>query len=700
MKPPLKKPKSVLSALGMRGGTAKVPAKVDEGLLAETRFRARILLAFVAVGLMVVTAKAGWVMVVPNPELEARSRDQFRFAVELEGPRGSIVDSTGRVLATTVNLPALYANPSKLPTEALEARVATIVAATGKSEAWVRGRFVERGGRKLSEVKLGDSLDPDTAAALVAGLPRDQMWLVEEPVRVYPGRELAAPLLGFTDVFGDGAAGLEKMLNRELAGDTLRVLQERDRKGRTVDGAANEGVTASAGNSVQLTLDASIQFAAERALDAVMETSRPEAAMAVVMDVKTGAILAIASRPTGNPNHGESRAQQELFKNRPAMDQIEPGSVFKQFIAAAAIEEGLITPDTLVDCELGAWVVGPKAIRDDHPKGVISATEVIKFSSNIGVAKFGFMLGAEKMLSYLRDFGFGRSTGLGIPGEVGGILRSAATIKPIELATTAFGQGITASPVQLAAAVATIANGGVRMAPRLVAGVLDKNGQVEMAREPRTDRRVISEVTALQVTRMMETVTEPGGTGTRAKVKGYRVAGKTGTAQKVENGVYSPTKRVSSFVGFLPADRPEVAIAVAVDSPTLGSKYGGIVSAPVFAEIGAFTMRYLGVAPGDDHAPPLPNSAGVLQPLPPAPVAKAPAPFVSSVPTGAIELSSDGDGHWLVPDLSGRSLRAAMAALQPSGLAVVVQGSGRVVAQVPPAGSALAPGDTLQLSFN
>lgn len=698
MSQPRQRSKSVLPFLGIGGKGRKVSAQTDTDLLAETRFRSRVALLGMFGMLAAVTFKAGWVMGVPDPRLEARGRDQFHFAVELRGPRGSIVDRTGRVMAATVNLPALYANPSKLPEAELESRIATVIAATGKSETWVRARFAERDGRKLSEVKLGDALDPDTARALIAGLPRDQMWLVEEPVRVYPGRELAAPLLGFTDVFDDGASGLEKVLQKELAGDTIRVLQERDRKGRTVDGAVDEGGSASSGNSVQLTLDASIQYATERALDAAVAASQPEAAMAVVMDVRTGAILAIASRPSGNANEGEIRAQHELFKNRPAMDQIEPGSVFKPFVAAAAMEEGLITPETMVDCELGSWVVGPKAIRDDHPKGVISATEVIKYSSNIGAAKFGFMLGAEKTLRYLRDFGFGRSTGLGLPGEVAGVMRSAGTIKPIELATTAFGQGITASPIQLVSAVATLANGGVRMAPRIVAGVLDNNGQVEMAREPRVDRPVVSAKVAAEMSRMMETVTEDGGTGTRARVKGYRVAGKTGTAQKVENGIYSQTKRVSSFVGYLPADRPEIAMAIVIDTPTVGSKYGGIAAAPAFAEIGAFTMRYLGIAPNYEPAPPAP---GIVLLEPPKPVVQKPvAPFVSALPDGAITLTADGEGRWVVPDLEGRSLRATLGALEPAGLDLHIEGSGRLVAQSPVAGTALSPGDELTLRFN
>lgn len=704
MKAPLHPKRPSPARRGWRGvKPGRSTPALDEAMLTEAGARGRFAFGLLAFCMVVITVRAAWVMAVPDERLEARGREQFRFAVELRGRRGALVDRNDRVLASTVNLPSLYANPSRLPPAQVEERVASVATATGRSEEWVRSRFAPRGGQLLQEVKLGAGLDPDDAARIVAGLPRDQMWLVEEPVRVYPGRELAAPLVGYTDAFDDGAAGLERVLDKELAGDTVRVLQEKDRKGRVIEGSVDAARSTGAGNTVRLTIDASIQYAAERALDEVMGVSEPEAAMAVVLDVHTGGILAMASRPSGNPNDSESRIDQAVFKNRPAMDQLEPGSVFKPFVAAAAMEEGLVTEVTRIDCEMGAWNVGSKTIRDDHAKGVISVTEVIKYSSNVGAAKLGFMLGAEKTLHYLSDFGFGRSTGLGLPGEVSGVMRTASSIKPIELATTSFGQGVTASPVQLAAGVAVIANGGLRMTPRLVDAVLDRHGEVEMAREPREDRRVVSERTARAVARMMETVTEPGGTGTRARVPGYRVAGKTGTAQKVENGGYSPTKRVSSFTGFLPADRPEVAIVVVVDTPTVGSKYGGIAAAPAFSSIGAFTMRYLGIAPDPEDLviPPAPGLPEVdPEAPPPAPkVAHRAAPFVSTLPSSPIELTASADG-WVVPDLTGRSLRAALVAMQASGVDLQVDGSGRVASQEPLAGTAVAPGDRVVLHLN
>lgn len=673
--------------------------ELEARIRAESRSRTNLVLVGLGLFLAGLALRASWVMVVPDERLEERGRDQFQAAEERQGQRGSIHDRNGRLLAMTVTLPALYANPSKLSPEDLSRRIGAIASLTGKSEAWLQARFAARNaaGNGLQEIRLGSSLDPGRARAVVHGLGRDVMWLVEEPVRLYPGKDLASPLLGFTDGSGDGAAGLERVLQRELAGESYRILVAHDRKGRAIDAGVDDTRLARAGHSVRLTIDSAIQHATEEALDAVMVSSQPETAMAVVMDVRTGAILAMASRPSGNANDGASRARQVLFKNYPAMDQIEPGSVMKPFIAAAALEEGLVTPDTMVDCELGSWFIGGRTIRDDHPKGVVSVTDVIKFSSNIGAAKLGFQLGADKMFTYLKDFGFARSTGLGLPGEVSGQMRSAATVKQIELATTAFGQGITSSPVQLASAAATLANGGMRMNPMLLDALLDREGEVESVFEPRVDRRVVSEETAHAIARMMTTVTEQGGTGTRARVEGYTVAGKTGTAQKVEDGVYSPTKRISSFVGFLPADRPEIAMAVVVDTPSVGSRYGGIVAAPVFADIGAFTMRYLGIRPDPPalDEPVFDEHGELVAAAPKPPPARTDPP-----PLPALELTADGTGGWVLPDLRGRSLRDALAGLEPAGIALEVDGYGRVAEQSPPPGARVIAGQAVHLRFN
>jgi cell division protein FtsI (penicillin-binding protein 3) len=334
--------------------------------------------------------------------------------------------------------------------------------------------------------------------------------------------------------------------------------------------------------------------------------------------------------------------------------------------------------------------VSNKTIHDDHPHGVVTLTEVIKYSSNIGSAKLAFKLGPERTLAYLPDFGFSRSTGLNLPGETRGAMRSPNNIKPIELATTAYGHGVTATAVQLAGAVATLANDGMRMEPRLVRAIENRHGEVIEAYPPREDRRVISVESAKQTVRMMETVTEKGGTGTRARIDGYRVAGKTGTAWKHIDGAYSSTARIGSFVGIVPAEAPRLAIAVVVDTPTVGSSYGGIVAGPAFSEIGEGALRVLGVAPDpelledddlDDESTLDDHETEIL------------------AATLAPEMTWTTDGRLRIPDLTGLSLRDALSTVQGAGIALSIQGSGRVLHQSPSPGTALATGDRLELQL-
>lgn len=483
---------------------------------------------------------------------------------------------------------------------------------------------------------------------------------------------------------GAGLAGLEQTLDRYLRGETYRYVQWRDRKGRQI---TPKVPTAQPGHTVVLTLDRRIQRVVEQAMDNGWATMKPAAMHAVVMDVETGEILALANRPTQSPND-TTQIDLALFKNRAAMDAFEPGSVFKPFVAAAALEEGLVTPESKVDCEGGSWVVSTKVIRDDHPHGVVTLSEVIKYSSNIGSAKLAFQLGAKRTIDYLQGFGFNKLTGLNLPGETRGAMRTADNIKPIELATTAYGHGVSANSLQLASAMGTLGNGGVRMKPMLVKEIRDAHGEVVRRFDPEQDQRVISEKSARQTVDMMVGVTETGGTGTRARVDGYLVAGKTGTAWKHINGGYSSTDRIGSFVGLLPADRPEVAVVVVVDSPSEGSRYGGLTAAPVFSEIGEGVMRIMGVPP----------DPALLEPEKPVTAVAEAEPKPVPVPhVAADELVWTSEGALRTPDLSGLSLRSALATLQGAGLRISVRGSGLVASQNPPAGSHVAPGDDIEV---
>ncbi len=656
---------------------------------------------FIGVGFLALTARASSLMLLPDPQLEKKARVQFEESIEVRGRRGDILDRNGALLATTVELYELHADPARLVADpepdkpVLDDPVQAMADALAPILDLPAAELAERLGRaRRRDVRLAEDLPPDVAnraRAAVSALARKDRrlrgatWTRSTPSRFYPGREEASVLLGLVGHNGVGRAGLERALDRELQGETFKYVQWRDRKGRKV---TPERMHADAGHSVVLTLDRRIQHIAEEAVERARTEKGALYAYAAVVDIPTGELLALANRPAQNPNDTRD-IRMDSFTNHAVMDAIEPGSVFKPFVAAAAMNEGLVTPNTVIDCEGGAWRVQRAVIHDDHPKGNLTVTGIIKHSSNIGAAKLAFKLGADRTLDYLRDFGFNRMSGLELPGETGGAMRKAHSIKPIELATTAYGHGVTANAIQLASAVATLGNGGVRMQPRLVKEIRDRHGTVIERYAPEIDRRVISEETAHDTIEMMVTVTEKGGTGTRARVEGYRVAGKTGTAWKHVNGGYSSTDRIGSFVGLIPADDPKLAIAVVVDTPTVGRAYGGLVAGPAFAEIAGESLRVLGIAPDpallEDGAP-----EG-------SPEEDAAPPQLAAADAVVRDVVWAPDGRLQVPALTGLSLRDALGTLQGTGLSVRTSGSGRVSHQSPPPGTPLVPGDELQV---
>lgn len=657
--------------------------------------RMRLVGGLLALSFVALSAQASTLMLLPDSRLEEKARIQFEESVQIEGRRGDILDRNGNLMATTVELKSLHADPKRLEAGDAELLASVLAPLLGLDEA----RTVQRlSNPNRRDVLLARDLTPERAKqarqavreAREGKSMRGTLWTRAQPTRFYPARDEGASLIGLVGHNGNGLAGLERTLDRLLRGEVYKYVLWRDRKGRRV---TPDRVDAEAGKTVALTIDRRIQHVVDTVLEETMVRTGAEKAYAVVMDVETGDVLALGNRPTQNPN--DTRLLDlTLFKNHAAMDAIEPGSVFKPFVAAAALEEGLVHPETMVDCEGGAWRVGRKTIHDDHPHGLVTVSEVIKYSSNIGAAKLAFDLGPERTLGYLKDFGFARRTGLDFPGETRGVMRSAGRIKPIELATTSYGHGVTANAIQLASAVATLGNGGVRMEPRLVAEVRDEEGNVLREMPPEDDRRVVSEQVARQVVVMMESVTDEGGTGTRARVPGYRVAGKTGTAWKHVGGGYSSTARIGSFVGLIPSDRPRLGIAVVVDTPTIGSSYGGVVAAPAFASIGEASMRILGIAP----EPTLLEEDDPRRQTEPS-EADAEAEALAAAPEASPELQWGADGALRTPDLSGLSMRDALVTLQGAGLTVSTHGSGRVTSQSPSPGAPLAPGSAVEVTL-
>lgn len=639
--------------------------------------RAGLVGGLLAALLGLVAVRGASLCLFPNERTLRAAAVQRWDQVTLRARRGEVLDRNGRRLATSVATPNVVADPLRIDPAELDALAARVADVLDLPAAEVADKM-----RKESRYqRLAVRVHPKVAAA-VESLDHPALWIEREPRRYYPEETLGAQILGFVDAAGAGREGMEAALDVHLRGGSVLLQRRRDRRGLDVDDPT--ATDRNVGMDVHLTIDRTIQRMAERALEGIVERSAPLAASVVVVDVRTGDLLALANVPTFNPNDiGEDPVPR---KNHVVQDAIEPGSVFKPFTVAAAVEEGLVTAESKIDCEGGGWTIGRSRIRDDHPHGVVTIRELLKYSSNIGSAKLALQLGAEKAIGYFRAFGFAERTGLPLPGERSGVLRKPDRIKPIELATTAFGQGVTVTPLQLAMALAALGNDGVRMKPRLVTRVEDGHGVPEQVHAPAIAARVVSTATARSVVEMMVSVTEDGGTATRARVPGYVVAGKTGTAQKVADGRYG-NGRIGSFVGLVPADDPVLSIVVTVDEPTVGSRYGGIVAAPAFAEIAGGALRHLGVAP---------DPALLVDPKTPAPAEPAPAVADAEEDPGPIRLAWDGAG-WTLPDLSGRTMRDVVASLEPAGLALSLQGSGRVVAQVPPPGSTAPPGSPVEL---
>ena len=666
----------------------------------RARSRARVLAAGIVFALVAIAARGAALCLDPDDEVLAVGRAQRYATVVMRADRGDVFDRRGRRLATSVATPSVAVDPKMFEEMFARARVTPderaamasaerhrvaidVARILGLSPADVEAEMQ----RDARYVKLAGLVHPQVAAR-IDGLDHPAVWTHLDPHRYYPEETLAAQLIGFVDSAGRGQAGLEQSLDRYLRGGSVVVQRRRDRRGLDVDRPAEVDLDANQGHDVWLTIDRQIQFFAEEALAEAAAESQPKAASALVVDVKTGDILAMANWPPFNPN--TVGAPDDAWKNHLVVDAIEPGSIFKPFTIAAAVEEGLVEPESKIDCEGGSWAIGRARVRDDHPHGVVTLGEVMKYSSNIGSAKLAFKVGAPKFIDYLLAFGFADKTGVPIPGERIGRVRSADSIKPIELATTAFGQGTTATPLQLVMGIAALANEGLRMAPRLVTKVVDVHGVTEWEQSPTPLNHAVSAATAHKVTEMMALVTEAGGTGTRARIEGYRVGGKTGTAQKVEDGRYGD-KRIGSFIGFVPVEDPAITVIVIIDEPSVGSRYGGIVAAPAFSRLSERTLRYLGIAPNPD----------LIDSAPPNAPKRDPAPQLAALePSESVPVRlAWAHGAWTVPDLAGHGVRDVLAGFEGTGVKLDVRGSGVVVAQDPPAGGIVPPGGTLSVTF-
>jgi cell division protein FtsI (penicillin-binding protein 3) len=618
--------------------------------------------------------------------LRAMAEEQYLREIELPPRRGRILDRNGAELASTADVDSIYCNPRRLPDARDAAR--KLARALGLD----RGELEKKLGQRRFFAWVKRKVTPDEVAAVkVLGLPG--VAFTREPRRFYPNRTLAATVMGHAGSEGNGLEGIELALDRQLRGTSSSVQGMRDALGRDIalEGSADGAVDALAsttGSDVVLTIDRYLTFITERALAAGAAEHQAKAAIAMMIDPRTGELLAMASVPTYNPNDPGS-ATESGARNRAITDAFEPGSTMKTFTIAAALDAGAVKPDDRFDCLMGRMMVGKYSIHDTHPHGVLTVAEVLKVSSNIGATKIARKLGRDQLADALARFGFGKPTGIGLPGERSGVVRPVEKWGDIGFANVSFGQGLTVTALQMLTGVSAIAGGGVWRQPRIVARIVQADGTVETpAVAP--ERRVMAPAAARTMLGIMRGVTETGGTAKQAAIDGYAVAGKTGTAQKVANGHYDPSKWVSSFVGVVPAEDPRLAIMVIMDEPQ-GSHLGGAVAAPVFKEIAEQALRYLHVPP----TTPIAAKAGAKPAAKPAAVAVAEADDAANeAPATDLPLDDDALGDdpalaekWnevagaeggraerapvervMVPDFVGLSLGQAIHAARKSGV--------------------------------
>jgi cell division protein FtsI (penicillin-binding protein 3) len=642
---------------------------------AAVRTRVLLLAAVLALAFGGLTARLGWLMVVKRGELTVLAERQYSRTVVLPALRGPILDRRGAPLARSTATESLFVQPRSVGDPVrVSARLAPVL---GQPEREVHATLTSARPFVWLRRKL-----PPTMAEQVRALREPGLGFLPESLRLYPNRELAAHVVGFEGAEG-GLEGVERAFNTELAGVPGKAIAGRDALGREV--AAPHLLQApQPGHGVALTIDSAIQYIAEREIDAAYRRTHSKAAMAVVLEPRTGDILAVAIRPTFNPNTFLDVPSADYWRNRAVTDPFEPGSTFKAILAAAALEEGVVKPDDRINGENGAITLAGTTIHDWKKYGWLTFAEVLQNSSNVGSIKVGLSLGRERYHRYMKAFGFGTTTGVGLAGESRGMLRDPQRWSLLSLPTMSIGQEISVTALQLVAAFGAIANDGTLMQPRLVRSTIDPDGHEARRFEPRAVRQVISPETARTLTGLLVRVVE-SGTGHFAAIPGYAVGGKTGTAQKLDpaTGRYSRAPGVLSFVGFAPADDPRFAMLVMLDEPK-NEKWGSEAAAPVFNAIGREILRYLEVAPRD------------AQPLQIVTGPEMIAPRVRLVSTAE---SADADATKRMPDLNGKTLRQALGALEPLGVEVRLAGQGRIVRQSPAAGEPVEPGAVARLTL-
>jgi cell division protein FtsI (penicillin-binding protein 3) len=632
-----------------------------------------------------IEARLIYLQVVAHADLTARADRQQLDTIDVPAKRGEILDRHGRVLAYSVDADTVFANP--LEVEGPDRTASLVCGALDACDNAMRQSMAKMLRKRTQFAYLARKISPEEASR-VRALQLKGIAFLKENRRYYPKRELAAHVLGYVGTDNVGLAGLESTYDSQVRGKDGKVLVTADARQHALFSRVDRQATA--GASLELTIDQYLQHIAERELRAGVEKNRAAGGSAVIMDPRTGEILALANWPTFNPNtflesHEQSR------RNRAIQDLYEPGSTFKLVTASAALEENVISMWDPVDCSPGfIKFEGRPPIRDMHRYGVMPFTDVIVKSSNVGAIRVGLRLGPERLGRYVSRFGFGQPIAPDFRGENPGIVWNPATLDSSALASVSMGYQVGVTPVQMAAAASSIANGGTLIEPRVVRAII-KDGRRSLV-QPRSLRRTVSEKTVAELTEIMEDVVQRG-TAKSAQIPGYTIAGKTGTAAKLINGRYSRSEYNASFIGFIPSRDPALTIIVVIDSPHGGGYTGGVVAAPVFKRIAEASLRQIGVGPNIGAPPPVlvarhdDESATML----PRKVGDS-SDYVNTI----IQAAESGT----MPDLQGLSAREAVRVLTRLGVTARMAGDGFVIDHRPLPGEPIVHGDVAKLKLS
>ena len=648
--------------------------------------------ALVMIGVLVILVfRYAYLQIVQGDALAQRMRDQSGYEFRIQSLRGAILDRSGKELAVSSMTKSLFVDPNHVyDTHTPEEIASDIAPLIGLTEQDILDDIARGGGFVWVKRRLEHTEYEAVRAVIREKGYSDCLGFQNEAKRYYPNDALAANVIGFVGTDDEGLDGVEQALDPLLKGE---VREER----LTVDGqrrpildsifAGRRVYGSDYCKTVSLTIDSTIQFMVEQELDRAMAENNPDSITAIVMDPKTGEILAMASRPSYNPNRFWEYPQ-ENWKNRAVSFIYEPGSTFKAVVAGAALQEGIVTPNQ-VFFDPGYVMVSGRRIQNwsNESYGAVTFTDIVKKSLNTGFAQVGLSLGAEKMMHYTRVFGFGERTGIDLPGEEEGILFNADDMRDSDIATTAIGQSIAVTPLQLVTAMAAIANGGTLMHPYIVREIRNPDGSIYEERAPREIRRVLEPTVDRTLIGLLEQVVASGG-GKKAGVKGYRIAGKTGTAQKIrrETAGYLEGRYIASFCGFAPVEDPIFTVLVMIDDPRGGDFYGGQIAAPVASRIFTQLLRYAHVEPSSNT---FAETTGETE--------KGRSDDEEKRMEAA---ATPPEGKAVVPDFTGLSLREAARLAELRGLTFESEGTGAAVSQSLSVNDIVDQGERVKVYFH